>query len=76
MFGAVEPLPRRSGGSSWGHEPERFLEDTVVFSPVRSVRSMRRDALMFAPAAFLRRGAVPDPRDVDSRSGETEEWVT
>ena len=57
---------------AWGHEPERFLEDTVVFSPVRS---MRRDALMFAPAAFLRRGAVPDPRDVDRRSGETEEWV-
>ena len=37
---------------------------------------LRRDALMFAPAAFLRRGSAPDPRDVDSRSGETEEWVT
>ena len=51
-------------------------KDTVVFSPVRSVRSIRSDALMFAPAAFLRRGAVPDPRDMDSRRGEAEEWVT
>ena len=74
--GRAHRTPARPGGSSWGHEPERFLEDTVVFSPVRSVRSMRRDALMFAPAAFLRRGAVSDPRDVDSRRGETEEWVT
>ena len=26
---------------------------------------------MFAPAAFLRHGAIPDPKDLDGRGGET-----
>ena len=56
----------------WVHERERFLEDTWVLSPVPVIR---REALMFAPAAFLRHGAVPDPKDLDSRGGETEEWA-
>ena len=30
---------------------------------------------MFAPAAFLRHGAVPDPRDLDARGGERYEWT-
>ena len=30
---------------------------------------------MFAPAAFLRYGAIPDPADLDERGGERYEWL-
>ena len=56
----------------WVDEPERFLERTWVL-PKTSI--MRRDALMFAPAAFLRHGAIPDPCDLDARGGERGEWM-
>ena len=52
---------------AWVDEPERFLETTWVLSPIRSARM---ESLMYAPAAFLRHGAIPDPRDLDSRGGE------
>ena len=32
-------------------------------------------SVIFAPAAFLRHGAIPDPRDLDSRGGERFEWT-
>ena len=57
---------------AWVDEPERFLDTTWVLSPIRSGRM---ESLMYAPAAFLRHGAIPDPRDLDSRGGERHEWV-
>ena len=70
----VEHVAGRHGlePPEWVHERERFLDDTWVLSPVPIIR---RDAVMFAPAAFLRHGALPDPKDLDSRGGETEEWA-
>ena len=57
---------------AWVDEPERFLDSTWVVSPIRVIRM---DSLMFAPAAFLRHGAIPDPRDLDRRGGERFEWT-
>ena len=57
---------------AWVDEPERFLDSTWVVSPLPSIRM---DSLMFAPAAFLRHGAIPDPRDLDRRGGERYEWI-
>ena len=57
---------------AWVDEPERFLETTWVLSPIRSGRM---ESLMYAPAAFLRHGAIPDPRDLDSRGGERYKWT-
>ena len=70
----VEHLAARHGLATpdWVNEPERFLADTWVLP---SARSIRRNAVMFAPAAFLRHGAIPDPRDLDARGGDYEEWA-
>ena len=56
----------------WMHEPERFLEEAWVLSPIPIIR---RQALRSAPATFLRHGAIPDPRDMDTRGGESTEWA-
>ena len=70
----VEHLARLHGYEqpAWVDEPERFLDSPWVLSPVPAIRM---EALMFAPAAFLRHGAVPDPRDLDGRGGERDEWA-
>ena len=70
----VEHLSRLHGHEvpAWVDEPERFLDSTWVVSPVPVIKMQ---SLMFAPAAFLRHGAIPDPRDLDSRGGERHEWV-
>ena len=67
----VEHLARLHGHEvpAWVDEPERFLDSTWV-APF-----MQMESLMFAPAAFLRHGAIPDPRDLDGRGGERFEWV-
>ena len=57
---------------AWVDEPERFLDRTWVLSPIPIIRMQ---SLMYAPAAFLRHGAIPDPRDLDSRGGERCEWT-
>ena len=57
---------------AWVDEPERFLDSTWVVSPLPSIRM---HSLMFSPAAFLRHGAIPDPRDLDRRGGERYEWT-
>lgn len=57
---------------AWVDEPTRFLAETWV---VTDIHSMRMDAIAFAPAAFIRHGALPDPRDLDHRSGEHRAWV-
>ena len=41
------------------HEPERFLDEAWVLSPIPIIR---RQALRRAPAAFLRDGTILDPR--------------
>ena len=57
---------------SWMDEPERFLNETWVLAWTPSIRA---NALAFAPPAFARHGAVPDPRELDERGGERCEWV-
>ncbi len=56
----------------WLDEPERFLDRTWVAATQPAIRM---NALMYAPAAFLRHGAVPDPRDLDPRGGEQDAWA-
>lgn len=51
---------------AWVEEPERFLDRTWV---VAKTPVIRLNSLMYAPAAFLRHGAIPDPRDLDRRGG-------
>ena len=55
----------------WVDEPERFLGVTWLVSDMPSIQ---RDARVYAPAAFIRHGALPDPRDLDERGGERHDW--
>ena len=57
---------------AWVEEPERFLDRTWV---VAKTPVIRLNSLMYAPAAFLRHGAIPDPRDLDRRGGERHAWA-
>ena len=57
---------------AWIDEPERFLDRTWVLP---DIPFMRRNAILYAPAAFIRHGALPDPRDLDARGGERHAWV-
>ena len=57
---------------AWVDEPERFLDSTWVLSPIPIIRMQ---SLMYAPPAFLRHGAIPDPRDLDGRGGERHQWT-
>ena len=57
---------------AWVDEPERFLDPPWVLS---SLPPIRENALLYAPPAFRRHGALPDPRDLDRRGGEWFEWV-
>lgn len=56
----------------WVEESERFLDTPWV---IPNGAPMRRDAIRFAPAAFIRHGALPDPADLDARGGERHAWV-
>ncbi len=56
----------------WCNEPERFL-DTPWVIPTNPIAA--RDAVLYAPGAFIRHGALPDPSDLDARGGETREWI-
>ena len=60
------PLP------AWVDEPARFLDPPWVLSEVRRIRI---DSILYAPAAFIRHGALPDPKDLDARGGEKHEWL-
>lgn len=57
---------------TWTDEPARFLAEPWVMPEVGWIRA---NALAFAPAAFLRHGALPDPRELDERCGEHRAWV-
>lgn len=56
----------------WVEERERFLDTPWV---IPDSAPMRRDAVRFAPAAFIRHGALPDPKDLDARGGERHVWL-
>ena len=56
----------------WTDHPARFLREPWVMPKVDWMRS---NALAFAPAAFIRHGAIPDPRELDRRCGEHRAWV-
>ena len=56
----------------WTDQPARFLHESWV---IPTVGWMRSNALAFAPAAFIRHGAIPDPRELDQRCGENRAWV-
>ena len=57
---------------AWVQESERFLDTPWVVSRLPLIRY---ESLAFAPGAFIRHGAFPDPRDLDARGGERHAWV-
>ena len=57
---------------AWTEEPARFLDVPWIVTPIRENRI--RDAV-YAPPAFIRHGAIPDPRDLDARGGERHAWI-
>ncbi len=59
---------------TWTDEPARFLDLPWVL-PEPEFDDMRHDAVWYAPAAFIRHGVLPDPRDLDRRGGERRDWV-
>ena len=59
---------------AWTDEPARFVDLPWVL-PEPQFDEMRHDAIWFAPAAFIRHGVLPDPRDLDRRGGERHDWV-
>ena len=56
----------------WCNEPERFLDIPWVISTNRVVAT---DSVLYAPGAFIRHGALPDPADLDVRGGEKHAWI-
>ena len=58
---------------AWCDEPERFLVPPQFFLPVATTR-LRIQALLDAPGAFIRHGALIDPRELDRRGGERFAW--
>lgn len=57
---------------AWTQEQGRFLRVPHIFTPLRD---MRLEAIAYAPAAFIRHGALPNPRDLDARGGEHHVWI-
>ncbi len=57
---------------AWVQEPERFLKSPWIVSRLPLIR---HESLAFAPGAFIRHGALPDPRDLDARGGERHAWA-
>ena len=57
---------------AWVQEPERFLDTPWAVSRLPLIRY---ESLAFAPGAFIRHGALPDPRDLDVRGGERHAWA-
>lgn len=58
---------------TWCEERERFLAPPQFFLPIPTTR-LRVQALLDAPGAFIRHGALIDPRELDSRGGERFAW--
>ena len=74
LAAAAEHIAALHGHSlpRWLDEPERFLSEPWALPAIDHIRM---NAIRFAPAAFIRHGALPDPRDLDRRGGEVHEWI-
>ena len=74
MAAVVEHLATLHGHEvpEWVNERERFLDVPWIVSRLPLIR---QESLAFAPAAFIRHGALPDPRDLDARGGERHAWA-
>lgn len=74
LAATVEHVARLHGHDvpAWIEEPARFLARPWV---VPEVPFMRRNAILYAPAAFIRHGALADPRELDARGGERHAWT-
>ncbi len=72
--GMVEHVAWLNGWENprWNEAPEWFLAPPwfVTDSP-----SIRADAAMYGPGAFIRHGAIPDPLELDERGGERFAWM-
>ena len=58
----------------WVDEPERFLDTPWIVweNPVTAM-----DSVLYAPGAFIRHGALPDPLDLDARDRRRlDSWPT
>ncbi len=56
---------------AWSQEPERFLDIPHFFTN----QYRYAETMVYAPAAFLRHGALANARDLDARGGETHVWI-
>lgn len=72
MAAVIEHLAETHGYTrpTWVDEPERFADEPVGMLPEYLTDA---DTLR-CPAAFLRHGALIDPRSLDRRNGEETEW--
>ncbi len=57
---------------AWSQERERFREIAWIIGTTHEEHLV---ATAYAPAAFIRHGALPDPRSLDARGGERHVWV-
>ena len=55
---------------AWTEEPERFLTQLTP-----AIGPLPRGTVAGQPAAFLRRGVLIDPRDLDGRTGDGRGWM-
>lgn len=74
LAAVVEHIARLHGHAvpDWVNEPERFLDIPWVISTNRVIAA---DSVLYAPGAFIRHGALPDPSDLNPRGGERHAWV-
>ena len=74
LAAVVEHLARLHGHPvpEWVDEPDRFLDRPWMISRNPAIAA---DSLLYAPAAFIRHSALPDPSDLDVRGGEKHEWI-
>lgn len=72
LAGVIEHLCAIEGHAvpAWTQEPARFLKR--IWRPLAEFSYLEEDA--WCPAAFLRHGALPDPRDFDLRCGYSTDW--
>lgn len=72
LAAVVEHIAWLTGYSSpqWVNERERFNDPPRNYARIR-----KGDALCWSPGAFLRHGALADPRDLDRRGGEQGCWI-
>ena len=72
LAAVVEHIAWLSGYSrpEWVDEQGRFNEPPLNYARIR-----KGDAVCWSPGAFLRHGALADPRDLDGRGGEHGYWI-